>query len=108
MAGRNNNRLLVPQAKSTMDRFKFEVANEIGFGKSIGANQVSAENYQAILEKMKYEAANEIGIDSQINNGYWGDVPSRDCGAVGGRLGGEIGGNMVRKMIQFAEQNMTK
>ena len=97
---------LVPGAESALDRFKFDVANEIGLGKSIGANQITEKNYDDVLNKMKYEAADEIGLTDKIRNGYWGDVPSRDCGAVGGKLGGEIGGNMVRKMIQFAEQKM--
>jgi hypothetical protein len=33
-----------------------------------------------------------------VDSGYWGDVPSRDCGAVGGQ--------MVKKMIEMAEQQM--
>lgn len=105
--GSNNNRLLVPQAESVMDKFKFEVANEIGFGKNVGANQISQQNYNDVLDKMKYEVAQEIGLTGKIENGYWGDVPSRDCGAVGGRLGGEIGGNMVIKMIKYAEDHMS-
>jgi len=46
------------------------------------------------LDQLKYETANELGI--QIPQGdYWGDLPSRQCGAVGG--------NMVRKMIAAAD-----
>ncbi len=49
------------------------------------------------LDQLKYETANELGI--QIPQGdYWGDLPSRQCGAVGG--------NMVRKMIAAAEQSL--
>lgn len=47
---------------------------------------------------MKYEIASELGLAPQIKNGYWGEVSSRACGAVGGRIGGKIGGNMVRMM----------
>ncbi|NLJ86152.1 MAG: alpha/beta-type small acid-soluble spore protein [Firmicutes bacterium] len=47
------------------------------------------------MEQFKYETANELGV--QVPPGdYWGNVSSRDCGAVGG--------NMVRKMIAAAEQ----
>ncbi|HHV56110.1 MAG TPA: alpha/beta-type small acid-soluble spore protein [Firmicutes bacterium] len=50
-----------------------------------------------VLDQFKYEVANELGIDtSKIQSGYWGDLPSRDCGAVGG--------HMVRRMIAAAEQ----
>ncbi|MBE3577873.1 MAG: alpha/beta-type small acid-soluble spore protein [Limnochordales bacterium] len=50
-----------------------------------------------VLDQFKYEVAYELGIDtSKIQSGYWGDLPSRDCGAVGG--------HMVRRMIAAAEQ----
>ena len=48
------------------------------------------------LNKFKYEVANEVGVN--LKNGYNGDISSRDAG--------RIGGNMVRKMIQQAENNM--
>lgn len=63
-----NNRVLVPQARRSLDRFKYEIANEL---------QVPAH---------------------AIQNGYWGDVTAREAGAVGG--------NMVKKMIQAAEQSL--
>ncbi len=50
------------------------------------------------LDQFKYEVARELGLDHLVDSGYWGDVPSRDCGAVGGQ--------MVRKMIEMAEQQM--
>lgn len=40
--------------------------------------------------------ASEVGVN--LKNGYNGDISSRDAG--------RIGGNMVRKMIQQAENNM--
>ncbi|MDN5293840.1 MAG: hypothetical protein PWQ91_1012 [Eubacteriales bacterium] len=53
------------------------------------------------LDQFKYEVANEIGIPvNQIKGGYWGNLTSRDCGAVGG--------NMVRKMIQAYEQSLAQ
>lgn len=36
------------------------------------------------------------------NKEDWGNVPSRECG----RIGGKIGGKMVREMIQAAEQQL--
>ncbi len=49
------------------------------------------------LYQLKYETANELGIQVPSTD-YWGDLPSRQCGAVGG--------NMVRKMIAAAEQSL--
>lgn len=64
--GQKSNRTLVPQARQALDRFKYEVAHELGI-------QVP-------------------------EHGYWGDLPSR--------LNGAIGGNMVRRMIAAAEQSL--
>ena len=60
-----SNRKLVPEAKSALDKFKYEVASEVGVN---------------------------------LKNGYNGDISSRDAG--------KIGGNMVRKLIQRAENQM--
>ncbi len=103
----NQNRVLVPQAASFLDQLKLETANEIGLP-TYGASRISQENYQQILDQLKYEIAGELGLLPEIQNGYWGDVPARLCGAVGGKMGGKIGGNMVRRMIQFAEQNLSR
>ena len=48
------------------------------------------------LEKFKYEVANEVGVN--LKNGYNGNISARDAG--------KIGGNMVRKLIQKAENQM--
>ena len=61
----NNNRKLVPEAMSALDKFKYEVASEVGVN---------------------------------LKEGYNGDISARDAG--------KIGGQMVRKMIQQAENNM--
>lgn len=65
MATSNSNRRLVPEAKESLDKFKYEVASEVGVN---------------------------------LKNGYNGDISSRDAG--------KIGGNMVKKMIQQAENQM--
>ncbi len=49
------------------------------------------------LDQFKYEIARELGLQG-VDNGYWGEIPARQCGAVGGQ--------MVRKMIEMAEQNL--
>lgn len=48
------------------------------------------------MNKFKMEVANEVGVN--LKQGYNGDLSSKDAG--------RIGGNMVRKMIQQAENNM--
>ncbi|MCI8999861.1 MAG: alpha/beta-type small acid-soluble spore protein [Clostridia bacterium] len=48
------------------------------------------------LEKFKYEVASEVGVT--LKDGYNGNISAKDAG--------KIGGNMVRKMIQQAENNM--
>lgn len=61
---------------------------------------VVQQAYKA-LDQFKYEIANELGIDqNQIYGGYWGNLTSRDCGAVGG--------HMVRRMIEAAEQSLAE
>lgn len=66
--GQQRNRALVRQAAPALDRFKYEVAQELGI-------QVPPDD-------------------------YWGDMPSRLTGAVGG--------HMVRRMIQLAEQQLAQ
>ena len=48
------------------------------------------------LNKFKYEVANEVGVT--LKDGYNGDLSSRDAG--------KIGGQMVKKLIQQAENQM--
>lgn len=66
------------------------------------ANSSSNSNYKVVpeaaeaLNKFKYEVASEVGVN--LKDGYNGDISSRDAG--------RIGGNMVRKLIQQAENQM--
>lgn len=56
-----------------------------------------ATNSKQLLNNMKYEVASEVGVNLQ--QGYNGDIAARDAG--------KVGGNMVKKMIQYAESNMS-
>lgn len=67
-AGQRSNTILVPEARSAMDQFKYEVASEIGLNVQPGD--------------------------------YWGDIPSR--------LNGAVGGHMVRKMINEYQQQLSQ
>ena len=65
MASSNSNSKVVPEAREALNRFKHEVASEVGVS---------------------------------LKDGYNGNLSSRDAG--------RIGGQMVRKLIQQAENQM--
>ena len=65
MANNSSNKMVVPQAKAAMDKFKMEAASEVGV---------------------------------TLNNGYNGDLSSKQAGSIGGQ--------MVKKMIQKYEQDI--
>jgi hypothetical protein len=48
------------------------------------------------LTNLKHTSATEAGVN--LKQGYNGDLAAKDAG--------RIGGQMVRKMIQYAENNM--
>jgi small acid-soluble spore protein D (minor alpha/beta-type SASP) len=59
------------------------------------------------LNRFKMECAREIGHEQFVkenNDHYKGDVSA----AQNGREGGPIGGQMVKRMIEYAEQHMLK
>lgn len=60
-------------------------------------NRALVHGAESALDNFKYEAARDIGVQIPEDN-YWGDLPARQCGAVGG--------HMVRKMIEMAEQSL--
>lgn len=61
------------------------------------SNEPAAPNASNFLNNFKYEVANELGI-----NNY----QTVDKGQLSSRENGYVGGYMVKKMIQYAEQNM--
>lgn len=61
------------------------------------SNQAVVRGARKALDHFKYEVAHELGIQG-ADDGYWGEIPARQCGAVGG--------HMVRKMIEMAEQSL--
>ena len=50
------------------------------------------------LDKLKYEVAEELHLDDDIQNRGWENMTTREVG--------KIGGNMVKKMVEFAEEEM--
>lgn len=64
---------------------------------SNNSNQTLVPQARQMLDNMKYEVAGEVGVT--LKQGYNGDIAAKDAG--------RIGGNMVRKMIQYAENNFS-
>ncbi len=56
MARRGRNQIMVPQARQAMDKFKYEIANQVG------------------------------GVDMDQNGGYLGHLPSAVLGRIGGQM----------------------
>ncbi len=50
------------------------------------------------LDSLKYEVAKELNLPKEVcEDGYWGNLSSRQCGAVGGQ--------MVKRMIEAAQKS---
>jgi hypothetical protein len=64
----------------------------VGTRRIIMANK----NAKKALEQFKMQAASEVGVN--LNNGYNGDLTSRQAGSIGGQ--------MVKKMIESYENNL--
>ena len=58
---------------------------------------MASKKNKAALNSIKMQAANEVGV-SLKENGYNGDLTSKQAGSVGGQ--------MVKKMIQAYEDGM--
>lgn len=62
-------------------------------------NRPVVPNANPALDRFKYEIARELKLPDEIfTSRYWGNVPSAQCGAVGG--------HMVKRMIEAAEQSL--
>ncbi|NLM41470.1 MAG: alpha/beta-type small acid-soluble spore protein [Firmicutes bacterium] len=61
-------------------------------------NRILIPEAKQAMDQFKYEMASELGINPEYKSGYWGNISSRECGAVGG--------HMVRRMIAEAEQSL--
>jgi len=60
-------------------------------------NRIVVPEAKAAMEQFKMQAANEVGVT--LNKGYNGDLTSRQAGSVGGQ--------MVKKMIESYENNLS-
>jgi hypothetical protein len=69
----------------------------MALGSSGSNTKAVPEAFQA-MNQFKYEVATELGINPEYKSGYWGNISSRECGAVGG--------HMVRRMVAAAQQSL--
>ena len=60
-------------------------------------NRINVPEAKQAMDQFKMQAANEVGVD--LKQGYNGNLTSREAGSVGGQ--------MVKKMIEAYEQNLT-
>ena len=61
------------------------------------SSQINVPEAREAMYNMKHEVANELGIT--LNQGYNGNISAKDAG--------HIGGNMVRKMIEAQQRQMS-
>ena len=61
-------------------------------------NKLNVPQARAAMDKFKMEAANEVGVN--LEDGYNGDLSSREAGSVGGQ--------MVKKMKTVRTANYTR
>ena len=60
-------------------------------------NRINIPEAKQGMERFKMQAANEVGVN--LKQGYNGDLTSREAGSIGGQ--------MVKKMVEAYEQNLT-
>ena len=61
------------------------------------SSQINVPEAREAMRNMKHEVANELGIT--LNQGYNGNISAKDAG--------HSGGNMVKKMIEAQERQMS-
>ncbi len=60
-------------------------------------NKIVVPEAKAAMEQFKMQAASEVGVP--LKQGYNGELTSRQAGSIGGQ--------MVKKMIESYENNLT-
>ena len=60
-------------------------------------NKINIPEARQAMNQFKMEAANDVGVN--LKQGYNGDLTSRQAGSVGGQ--------MVKKMIESYEKNLS-
>ena len=63
----------------------------------MASNKITVPEAKAAMDKFKMQAASEVGVTLN-QNGYNGDLTSRQAGSIGGQ--------MVKKMIESYENSI--
>ncbi len=100
----------MPEARGALEQLKLSVVSEVGVAQrpQTAPGAANPQAYNQLLDYFKWQIAEELGLDQKVRSLGWADMPSRECGAVGGRIGGQIGGQMVRRMIALAEERIAQ
>ncbi|WP_206812588.1 alpha/beta-type small acid-soluble spore protein [Paradesulfitobacterium ferrireducens] len=61
-------------------------------------NKPEVPESEAQLDKLKWEVAQELNLDDDIEERGYANMTTREVG--------QIGGNMVKKMVEYAEEQM--
>ena len=68
--------------------------------KNNGRNKQLVKGAHKALDDMKYEIATEFQLPvHQGSEDYWGNLTAKECGTVGG--------NMVKRLLEMAETNLS-
>lgn len=62
------------------------------------SNNLVVPQAQKAIQQMKMEAAQELNVQIP-QNGYYGNMTSRETGSLGGQI--------TKKLVQMAEQSMS-
>ena len=71
--------------------------NTSNSSRNSSSNRLNVPEARQAMDQFKIQSANEVGVN--LKQGYNGDLTSREAGSVGGQ--------MVKKMIEAYEQNLT-
>ena len=82
---------------SNSNNYSNNASNNTNSSRNSSSNRINVPEARQAMDQFKMQAANEVGVN--LKNGYNGDLTSREAGSVGGQ--------MVKKMIEAYEQNMT-
>ena len=63
----------------------------------MASNKITVPEAKSAMDKFKMQAANEVGVTLN-QNGYNGDLTSRQAGSIGGQ--------MVKKMVENYENQV--
>ena len=72
-------------------------SNNTNSSRNSSSNRINVPEARQAMDQFKMQAANEVGVN--LKNGYNGDLTSREAGSVGGQ--------MVKKMVEAYEQNLS-